>query len=341
MNGNIPPEVFKALDKFILSKKCSVPASFSKDCSNRIIKAHTVSKSSSLKEIAENSHVYGITPDLRKLDEHEGKFVPEPIGINQASTFTGFCSIHDKELFSKIEDKPFLSIPEQCFLIAYRSLARELYIKDGMNKFVEKINDKKIPTINEIILQKAFQQSGYINELTLADLTFIKCRFDELLTNQIYNELHHDILILTEPPQLMASATLALQFDFQGNTIQTLNNNPECPDYTIINSFSSDGIGYFILSSLNTQRKTTKLFIESLLQLNKREIGNALVRFIVSYCENFYIGPKWWNSKSKVIQDSMIDRFLHGIDGGNYSTNALVDDGIIFDAINYKEYSQI
>lgn len=59
MIGNIPPEVFKALDKFILSKKCSVPKSFNKDCSNKIIKAHTISKSSSLKEIAEDSHVYG------------------------------------------------------------------------------------------------------------------------------------------------------------------------------------------------------------------------------------------------------------------------------------------
>lgn len=281
-----------------------------------------------------------ITPDLKKLDEHGGKFVPVLIGINQASTFTGFCSRHDKELFSEIEDKTFLSTPEQCFLVAYRSLARELFIKDGMNRFIEKINQKKIPTINEIILQKTYEQIGYINELTLSDLTFIKYRFDELLINQKYNELHHDILILTEPPQIMASAILALQFDFQGNTIQTLNNNPECPNYTIINSFSSDGIGYFIFSSLNIQRKTTKLFIESLLQLNKRKIGNALVRFIISYCENFYIGPKWWNSKSKAIKDSMIGRFLHGIDG-NYPTKALVDDGIIFSAINYKKYSQI
>ncbi len=209
-----------------------------------------------------------------------------------------------------------------------------------MNKFIEKINDKKIPTINEIILQKTFEQIGYINELTLSDLTFIKCRFDELLTSQKYNELHHDILIIAEPPQIMASTILALQFDFLGNTNQTLNSNPECPDYTIINSFSCDGIGYFIFSSLNIHRKTTKLFIESLLQLNKREIGNALVRFIVSYCENFYIGPKWWNCKSKAIQDSLIDRFLHGIDG-NYPIKALVDDGIIYEAINYKEYLQI
>ena len=52
----------------------------------------------------------------------------EKVGRNQASTFPGFCSRHDTEIFKPLDTKPLsLDDAEQLFLIAYRSLTRELH----------------------------------------------------------------------------------------------------------------------------------------------------------------------------------------------------------------------
>lgn len=52
----------------------------------------------------------------------------EKVGRNNASTFTGLCGNHDADIFRPIDTKP-LSVDdkEQLFLIAYRSVTRELH----------------------------------------------------------------------------------------------------------------------------------------------------------------------------------------------------------------------
>ena len=47
----------KTLSSFNQQKYCSVPNELRDKCTNKIIKAHSVSKSSSLKEISVNGHV--------------------------------------------------------------------------------------------------------------------------------------------------------------------------------------------------------------------------------------------------------------------------------------------
>lgn len=86
-------------------KACYAPASMHEDCDKRIVQAHTLSKSSSLKAIADSSnHVMGVVMNLPSLIKTtEDGF--QKIGINQASTFTGFCAVHDRILFSCLENE--------------------------------------------------------------------------------------------------------------------------------------------------------------------------------------------------------------------------------------------
>src|SRR5690606_594555 len=117
--------------KNLKSKKiCSVNNLFPAECSDKIINAHTVSKSGSLKEISEKGHVMGAKPSLAGLIKNNGKLTLEKIGINKASTFTGFCSVHDKELFSPLEDEEIILSDKQLFLLAYRGFCRELFCKE-------------------------------------------------------------------------------------------------------------------------------------------------------------------------------------------------------------------
>lgn len=124
-------EIQKQLNNFYANKVCSVPEPSKSQCSKKIIKAHSVSKSSSLKEIAIDGHVLTIFKASRASNSAL-EFEPKKIGINNASTFTGFCSFHDKNIFSPIENEEFKVTKANCFLVSYRAVAREAFVKEAV-----------------------------------------------------------------------------------------------------------------------------------------------------------------------------------------------------------------
>ena len=63
------------------------------------------------------------------MEQDGGKIGVKRVGINHASTFSGFCGYHDNVTFAPVEDAPFTATDEQCFLLGYRAMCRELYQK--------------------------------------------------------------------------------------------------------------------------------------------------------------------------------------------------------------------
>ncbi len=157
------------------NKLCSVSNLFQDECSKKIINAHTISKSSSLKEIAENGHVMGAKPTLTSLIKSGGKLTLSKIGIKKASTFTGFCSVHDKEIFSPLEDEPIVLSDQQLFFLAYRGMCRESYQK-GLNVETASLM-KEADRGQDISIQKSIQNNanlfGQGVDLALRDLRFL------------------------------------------------------------------------------------------------------------------------------------------------------------------------
>ncbi len=105
------------------TKYCSHPVR--SGCEGQIVKAHTVPKSGSLRRIAEGGHVYQFRADLPLLKRTHGKPTEKLIGINEASTFTGFCSRHDSKLFEPIEAHPFKPIPQHAQSVGHQAKIRE------------------------------------------------------------------------------------------------------------------------------------------------------------------------------------------------------------------------
>ncbi|MCR6502506.1 hypothetical protein MUO32_26105 [Shinella sp. CPCC 101442] len=120
-DGEQKAQFFKSMGlKF---NKCLSPEM---SCTNAAIRAHSVQKSTALSFIEEHGHVCGL-----KLKVGNGEPVCEfeKVGRNNASTFTGFCNAHDTEIFLPVDTKPLdLGDAEQLFLIAYRSITRELHV---------------------------------------------------------------------------------------------------------------------------------------------------------------------------------------------------------------------
>ena len=163
-------------------KTCSVKNIFPGECSKNIINAHTISKSGSLKEISENGHVMGTKPSLSSLIKSEGKLTLEKVGINKASTFTGFCSVHDKNIFSPLEDQEINLSDKQLFLLAYRGFCRELFWKD-QNKETASLmrqSDRGLDPMAQAMIQSIAGNFDGGVDLAIRDLELIKKAMDQI-----------------------------------------------------------------------------------------------------------------------------------------------------------------
>lgn len=88
-------------------------------------KCHSISERRILKRIAEDGKVITVAPS-----DLPGYSTMELRGTGQVSTFSGFCSKHDQELFAPIDNLDYSpENPEQEFLFAYRTIARYHYYK--------------------------------------------------------------------------------------------------------------------------------------------------------------------------------------------------------------------
>ncbi len=326
-------EAISHSQKNALRKCCYVPADLKHECSKKIINAHTVSKSSSLKETADQSnHVLGLKINLANIIKNEGKLIPERIGINQASTFKGFCSTHDKSLFSCIEDREFVGDDEQCLALMYRSVAKELYAKEGglnISEFVKK-GDKGKNVLDQMFIQNFAINHQKGTNAALAELSELKSELDDQLLGKSVGNLSHLIIDSTSPMPVAVSSIVSPINDFNGNLIQDLSDLSIVAEHLVFNSFSSDGKGYVVFSWSKNSTKVLS-FINSLLALEPNKIFSALIRFFFGVAENTFTSPVWWSGISDEQKDKIKSLIMSGVNPFKPNdNNLLVDDGINF-----------
>lgn len=325
-------------------KFCYAPTDLKHECNKRIINAHTVSKSGSLKEIAdESNHVLGLKIDLPNIMKNGGRLVPEKIGINQASTFKGFCSIHDKALFSCIEDRKFVGDDEQCLALMYRSVAKELYAKEGgfnTSEFV-KAGDKGKQLFDQMFIQSfiADHQEGV--KAAITELSELKSQLDDQIVGKSYGNFSHLIIDSELPMPVAVSSIVSPTTDFEGNLIQDLGDLSVAAEQLVFNSFSSDGKGYVVFS---WSKNATKVlgFINSLLAIEPDKIFSALIRFFYGVAENTFTSPLWWDALSDEQKEKIEKLIMSGVNPFEVEANdLLIDDGINFSGWDVNSLTKI
>ena len=97
----------KEFKRLLEQRQCLAPSQWKHNCSPQISRAHTIPRFGSLARIARDGHVYAYQFSFQELQKADGKVKPQLVGINRASTFTGFCSKHDTSIFGPLGDKGF------------------------------------------------------------------------------------------------------------------------------------------------------------------------------------------------------------------------------------------
>ncbi|MCU6214419.1 YecA family protein [Enterobacter bugandensis] len=333
-------EAQNALKLFTSSSKCSVPENQQHECANRIVKAHTLSRANSLKEIAFEGHVLGLKHGIGNLERNNGQPTLERVGINQASTFTGFCSFHDKELFSCIEDEPFQLTSKQCTMIAYRPLMREFYVKEAALKFAQqsRMFDKGWGFREQFVWAKMCRENIEGTELSLKDLKFIKNCVEDSIHNGDYDALRHFIIRLNQPPKVMACGIHGPVCDIFGDNLQDITSNHLVrPAYLIANLLALDGNGYFIFSWLPEDDAVINRFIDAIQECDASEVGDRLVTYIFTFFENLFTSEEWWGNLGEE-KEYLLKLMMQGLNMHLYDLSLIEKDKNKYDALKVKDY---
>jgi len=134
-------------------------------CNKDCIKAHSIQNRQILDQLASKNHVVMAVPKQNLNTETGPEIEFKQVGRNQATTFTGLCQKHDSELFRPIDINEFdVSNEQQKFLIAYRSVLRELHTRikaaiDSQTSYQESVElgkcDPNNRDISELVTNKS------------------------------------------------------------------------------------------------------------------------------------------------------------------------------------------
>lgn len=328
-----PQEAIKSITKS-QKKYCLHPNAKSGVCTS-IINAHTIQRNGSLNKIARDSQVYMIDNNLMSLSKHDGKVSFKLTGIKQATTFTGFCGVHDSETFKEIEDKPFIPSKKTAFLISYRSICKEYYGKTSQFEQIETLlkGDKGLPKE----LHKPYQE--HINlyksgvELGLEDISSIKREFDSILISNDFETVSYYVIEFNNVPDFMCSGSILLEMDFHGNQLQSLDDFADSTKRLKSCSFNliATELGGAAIFSWIGESNEAIQFIETLDSLSNEELPHAIVRFAYSFFENIAISPNWWEGIHESNKELLIKRITIGLNPMlNRESNCLQEDGIRF-----------
>ena len=330
-----PWEAEKALRKSFSTKDCLVPSEYKSQCSGGIVQAHSVAKCW-LRKIAQNSHVYGFKPSIQTLHKNIGKVSPELIGINNASIFTGFCTSHDKSIFSKVEDYQFTGTKEQCFLLAYRAISREYFTKHSSYSHIEKMReyDRGKSESQQIEFQNYLRSHEIGTQAGLNDIKAHKSNFEAILTTGDFSDLQYYVVEIDQTPEVLSSGGVSISYDFNGNRLQDLNDLEKLPDALYYSIIPTQKGGAIVFSWLKNSAPSCHKFVKSIQTMEPDDIPNSIIRFLFEFCENNYASPVWWDNLASVEKEKILNRFNKAMNPfEKRNIECLEDDGL--SAINW------
>ncbi|MFP1817349.1 YecA family protein [Lonsdalea quercina] len=331
------------LSLFSNVSRCSVPERIKHECQTRIVKAHTLSKGNSLKAIAHEGHVLGLKHGLSSLERNNGRLTLERIGINQASTFTGFCSYHDKELFSCVEDEPFKETKKQCTMLAYRPLMREVYVKEANYKVMQESRDfdRGLSFPEQLAWAKISNDNINGARLSLADLDYIKNRIENSIEDRSFDVLNHLVLHLDQVPGIMACGVHGPIADIFGNELQEITSTEDKrPAYIAVNLLVLDDNGYMIFSWLPEDGEIIMKFVESIKKCSFDMLGDRLTNYIFTFFENVFVSEMWWEALGEK-QERINELMMQGVNMHDYNLSMIENDSVQYNAINVKDIIEL
>ncbi|MBI5213786.1 MAG: SEC-C domain-containing protein [Nitrospirae bacterium] len=321
----------KAFDK----KYCLHPNANKGECRGDIVKAHTIQRNGGLTRIEKGNHVYRFFPNIYKSTK-EVVFETKLISIGKASTFTGFCNYHDTKTFDGIENYPFTGELNQIFLLAYRALAREVFMKKNHLETTELLEsfDKGLSPAAQREFQVFLKFYSYGVALGVRTVDMQKTVYDKALLNADYSSLKYFVVFIDNCPDFLCSGATILEQDFDGNNFNQLGRSDLNQDMITFSIIPTDEGSAIVFATLDSGQDVSQFF-NSLKSLSIDSIPNAITRYTFDFHENVFMSPTWWDSLNDDKKKGLISRAASGTRPDKVKApKRLIDDGL--DYINWN-----
>jgi len=286
-------------------------------CTQKSIKrSHSIQKNNVLRNISNGNHVYKPEVDIT---HEEPKMKMIRIGINKASTFPGFCKVHER-LFEKFEKKGTIELKEEALLQTFRAICREKVFRENEREIV-----KQQRNAYEKKLQKLAKQY-VIDELTRKDLTVkvnkINCpsindgflHFLDLKIDYLSKSIDvldgYMIASLSNNDDGFISYALKIDYCFPvciaGFGNQKYKYFEEDRDFLLfLNVIPYNNETTLIFYSLKEHKEIFESTIKHYSQ-NILSILNFIESFMVNSSDHWFIRPNFWNSLPEIKKEYIL-----------------------------------
>lgn len=273
-----------------------------------IITAHSIQRGGQLGLIAEDNHVYRANADLSTLQKSGGMPQLKKVGIGKASTFDGFCSIHDNSLFEPIDNFPLRKDQRQIALYAYRCLCREFFVKENAVRTLTSVKGHLGIGNHGAFFHAALQGQT----LGWNGLQYHKSIYDGALSSYQYQDFEYTYFTSTSPCSIQVSGLMYPDYDFHGNRLQDLGNwSSPLELITFFTAPLEDGWA-FGLAWHKSSGGVCQAFMRSI-AASMREgmrLEDLMLRFAFSCCENHAIRISWWEELSGAAKQAILNRIM-------------------------------
>lgn len=262
-------------------------------CANAI-RSHSVPLAS-LRGIATDGHVYAfISPEYDELKNiYNCEYQPKRLGINEASTYFGFCSTHDDAIFSEIEKRDVKPTDKQAFLFHFRAYSWAFYQNINCGKMLHEIHGAQrpadhVPTDALETVASYFQPQ--VDALSILEKHFERMRSD--VVAKTHPKLEYLFIRLGCIPDVMCSTLLMPLYDIEGKSLFQLAKacNATCQAMSI--TLMQDSAGGFLLLAWHDDDAVASAFVRTFIR-SGFDI-NRLIAVIFGSTENFFFSESWW-----------------------------------------------
>jgi hypothetical protein len=299
---------------------CLHPSACPSTCGRVIARAHSVQLRGGLRRIARNGHVYRYSADPFDYGR-PGKSVNKLIGIRNASTFPGFCDLHDNATFEPIDNEVFSATAEQCFLLGYRAIARAIFTKRREKKLIPTFwrISNEVPLNKRVAIQCQINAYESVGNLAVSSLELHKSDYDHALLSGTYSDIRFYVLRLKDTPDILCSGILYPEADFDGRSIQSgvTGTRLDLITYSLIATPTG---GAIVFAWEAKSDESCVRLIRLLDSIPNELIPHAIVRLVFQSCENRFLSPAWWDGLDSETRDALDQHYL--------SSSNLLDDGL-------------
>jgi hypothetical protein len=272
-------------------------------CKNTTIRAHSIQNGRVLDLIATNGHVMMLRQIFSK-DRVDIEF--KSVGRNLASTFTGLCNEHDTTLFAPIDTRLFdREDREQLFLLAYRSVCRELHTEiEQIAKFQSAYKSSVELGIDSADdTNPAGQMACMFMNMARQTYLYRADNFDLPLLEANFDTIKHDIIEITHPTPILAVSAL-----FSLDKIR----NEDDFVRVVLNVFPVDrNRSFAVFSYTGPDQNKARAALDRVLTSAGTDQKYELSRLILSRIENFLISPAHFDTWSVEKVSRIRDAFLN------------------------------